>query len=75
VLSVLPVDLSETALRPQVPLIRSGDVVTTFDVQHARDRCEDRRARLRSRDRRPDPAASAAIPTTWIGIEIEEELS
>lgn len=75
VLSVLPVDIAETSLSPQVPLIRSGKVVTTFDVQHARERCEDRRARLRPESRRPHPAATAAIPTNWLGIEIEEELS
>lgn len=73
VLSVLPVDISETSLMPQVPLIRGGEVVTTFDVQHARDRCADRRARLRPDHRRPDPSASAAIPTRWIGIEVEDD--
>lgn len=75
VLSVLPVDIAETSLSPQVPLIRGGRVVTTFDVQHARERCEDRRSRLRPQFRRPDPEATAAIPTTWTGIEVEDELS
>lgn len=72
VLSVLPVDISETALQPQLPVMREGNVVTTFDVQHARDRCADRRSRLRPEFRRPEPHNTPAIPTTWIGIELEE---
>lgn len=75
VLSVLPIDLTETALSPQVPLIRAGEIVTTFDLQHARERCDDRRARLRPLHRRPAPDARVAIPTNWIGIEVEEDLS
>ena len=71
VLSVLPVDISETSLQPQVPLIRQGRVVTTFDVGQARHRCLDRRKRLRDEHRRTDPHNSPAIPTTWIGIELD----
>lgn len=75
VLSVLPVDLSETAHRPQVPLIRSGRVVTSFEVDHARDRCLDRRNRLRPECRRVDATTAVAIPTNWVGIEVDDELS
>ncbi len=74
VLSVLPIDLSETAHRPQVPLIRSGRVVTSFELQHARDRCLDRRNRLRPEFRRVNVDNTPAVPTTWIGIELDEEL-
>jgi len=63
VLSVLPVDLPETAMRPQVPLIRAGHVVTSFDLQHARERCDDRLGHLRPSFRRPDPHSTAAIPS------------
>jgi len=73
VLSVLPVDLSETAHRPQVPLIRSGSVVTTFELQHARDRCTDRRSHLRPEHRRVD-SETPAIPTNWVGIEVDPEM-
>ncbi len=73
VLSVLPLDIIETALSPQQPLIRSGEVVANFDVGHARDRCIDRRRRLRSEDRTVDPAHAPAVPTTWIGIELDQE--
>lgn len=72
VLSVLPVDLSETTHRPQVPLIRNGRVVASFELDHARDRCTDRRNRLRP-EHRLVTVEAAAIPTTWIGIELEEE--
>lgn len=75
VLSVLPVDISETSLQPQVPLMRSGQVVTTLDVTQARERCRDRRNRLRDESRGADPQTTPAIPTTWIGIELDEELS
>lgn len=73
VLSVLPVDLSEVAHWPQVPLIRSGRVVTSFELQHARDRCTNRRNRLRPEHRRVDSENSPAIPTTWIGIELDPD--
>jgi len=73
VLSVLPVDISETSLQPQKPLIRGGEVVANFDVAQARDRCVDRRNRLRPEDRTTHPASSPSIPTTWIGIEVEGE--
>lgn len=72
VLSVLPVDIAETALRPQQPLIRAGEIVTSFDVVAARNRCADRRNRIRPENRRPHAERSPAIPTTWIGIELEE---
>ena len=75
VLSVLPVDLSETAYRPQVPLIRSGQVEASFELQHARDRCLDRRNRLRPEFRQINPDNTAAVPTTWVGIELDEEMS
>lgn len=73
VLSVLPVDISETSLQPQLPLIRGGHLVTTFDVSHARDRCLDRRNRLRHEHRGTNPEDTPAIPTTWLGVELEEE--
>ena len=72
VLSVLPVDLSETAHRPQVPLIRAGKVVASFELDHARNRCTDRRDRLRPEHRRVQ-VEGPAVPTTWVGIELEEE--
>jgi len=75
VLAVLPVDLSETAHRPQVPLIRQGRVVASFELKHARDRCFDRRSRLRPEHRRVNSETKAAIPTTWIGIELDEDLA
>jgi len=73
-LSVLPVDLSETQHHPQVPLIRRGRVVASFELQHARDRCLDRRNRLRPEHRRVDSDCKPAIPTKWIGIEIDKDL-
>lgn len=73
VLSVLPVDISETSLQPQIPLIRSGRVVANLDVTQARDRCVDRRNRLRPEDRTTHPSSTPAVPTTWIGIEVEGE--
>jgi len=72
VLSVLPVDLSETAHRPQVPLIRSGGVVASFELDHAQSRCADRRNRLRPEHRHVH-VEGPAVPTTWVGIELEEE--
>lgn len=74
VLSVLPLDISETALRPQVPLIRDGAVVTTFELAHARDRCLDRRNRLRPESRQVDSTTTPAVPTEWLGIELDEEM-
>lgn len=71
VLSVLPVDVSELAHWPQVPLIRSGRVVASFELQHARDRCTDRRSRLRPEWRTVEPALSPCIPTEWVGIEFD----
>jgi len=73
VLAVLPVDLSETAHRPQVPLIRDGKVVASFELQHARDRCFDRRNRLHPEHRQVNNTTGPAIPTTWVGIELDEE--
>ncbi len=73
VLSVLPLDIVETALQPQQPLIRSGAVVASLDVEHARERCIDRRARLRAEALGAHPVTTPAIPTTWIGIELDKE--
>jgi len=75
VLSVLPVDVSELAHWPQVPLIRSGRVVASFEVHHARDRCIDRRNRLRPESRVVAAEKTPGIPTTWVGIEFDEELN
>lgn len=73
VLSVLPVDIAPTSLQPQVPLIRQGGVATGFDVTHARERCRERRRRIRPEFRRPEAHETAAVATTWVGIELEEE--
>ena len=70
VLSVLAVDVPESSLRPQAPLVRAGEVVADVtDVNEARDRCAERRGRLRVEDRTPWPATTPAVPTIWEGVE------
>lgn len=69
VLSVLPVDIPEDSWDPQVPLFQAGRPVFDDDAMTARDRCTERRARLRPEDRTPHPTRTPAIPTCWQGVE------
>ena len=70
VLSVLPVDVPENSMRPQVPLLRDGEVVANLtDVGEARARCAERRERLLDEDRTPWPVTTPAVPTIWEGVE------
>ena len=70
VLSVLPVDVPENSMCPQVPLLRDGEVVADLtDVSEARARCAERRARLVDEDRTPWPVTTPAVPTIWEGVE------
>ena len=70
VLSVLPVELPDDSMSPQVPLVRDGEVVADLtDPGEARARCFERRSHLRPEDRTPWPATTPAIPTVWEGVE------
>jgi nicotinate phosphoribosyltransferase len=70
VLSVLPVELPDDSMAPQVPLILDGEVVADLtDPGEARARCFERRSRLRPEDRTPFPVHAPAIPTVWEGVE------
>ena len=70
VLSVLPIELPDGAMTPQVPLVLDGEVVVDLtDPGEARVRCFERRSHLRSEDRTPWPATTPAIPTLWEGVE------
>lgn len=70
VLSVLPVELSDDTMNPQVPLVRDGAVVIEpGGPEEARARCAERRDRLRDADRTPWPTRAPAIPTIWQGVE------
>ncbi len=70
VLSVLPVEVPENSMCPQVPLLRDGEVVANFtDVSEARARCAERRERLLDEDRTPWPVTTPAVPTIWEGVE------
>ncbi len=70
VLSVLPVELPDDCMSPQVALIRDGEsVVDLTDPGVSRSRCAERRARLDPADRTPWPAHTPAIPTIWEGVE------
>ena len=69
-LSVLPVELSDDSMSPQVPLVLDGQVVADLtDPGEARARCFERRSHLRPADRTPWPAHTPAIPTVWEGVE------
>ena len=70
VLSVLPVELSNDTMAPQVALVCNGEIVVnlTTPVQ-ARARCAERRGHLDPSDRTPWPTHSPAIPTVWEGVE------
>ena len=70
VLSVLPVELPDDSMNPQVPLILDGVAVAEVKGPgEARARCAERRSRLRDEDRTPWPATTPAIPTIWQGVE------
>ncbi|MEZ5166047.1 MAG: PHB depolymerase family esterase [Acidimicrobiales bacterium] len=70
VLSVLPVELPDDSMSPQVPLVLDGQVVADLtDPREARARCFERRSHLRPEDRTPWPATTPAIPTVWEGVE------
>ena len=70
VLSVLPVEVPENSMCPQVPLLRDGEVVADLtDVGEARARCAERRERLLDEDRTPWPVTTPAVPTIWEGVE------
>ncbi len=70
VLSVLPVELPDDSMAPQVALMRDGEIVVDLtDPSEARARCAERRSRLRAIDRTPWPAHAPAIPTIWEGVE------
>ncbi len=70
VLSVLPVELPDDCMSPQVALICDGvPAVDLTDPGESRRRCAERRARLEPADRTPWPAHTPAIPTVWEGVE------
>ena len=70
ILSVLPVELHDDTMNPQVPLVRDGQIVADLtNPTEARQRCNERRSRLRDADRTPWPTHSPAIPTIWEGVE------
>ena len=70
VLSVLPVELEDDTLNPQVPLVRDGEIVADLtNPAEAKARCAERRSRLKDEARTPWPTLSPAIPTVWEGVE------
>ncbi len=70
VLSVLPVEVPQSSMCPQIPIFRDGEVVMQrSDVAASRARCLLRRERLQPQDRTPWPQNSPAVPTIWQGIE------
>lgn len=70
VLSVLPVELSDDSMNPQVPLLRDGEIVAeAADPAESKARCAERRSRLRNSDRTPWPERAPAVPTVWEGVE------
>ena len=69
-LSVLPVELKDDTMNPQVPLVRDGEIVADLtNPAEAQARCAERRSRLHDADRTPWPTHSPAIPTVWEGVE------
>ena len=69
-LSVLPVELKDDTMNPQVPLVRDGEIVADLtNPAEAQARCAERRSRLQDADRTPWPTHSPAIPTVWEGVE------
>jgi nicotinate phosphoribosyltransferase len=70
VLSVLPVELEDDTMNPQVPFVRDGEIVADLtNPAEAQARCAERRSRLQDADRTPWPTHSPAIPTVWEGVE------
>jgi nicotinate phosphoribosyltransferase len=70
VLSVLPVELPDDSMAPQVELVRDGEIVADLtSPAEARARCGERRSRLHDIDRTPWPSHAPAIPTIWEGVE------
>ena len=70
VLSVLPVELEDDTMNPQVPLVRDGEIVADLtNPAEAQARCAERRSRLQDADRTPWPTHSPAIPTVWESVE------
>ncbi|MEO0495650.1 MAG: hypothetical protein AAF081_19760, partial [Actinomycetota bacterium] len=70
VLSVLPYELEDDTMNPQVPLVRDGEIVADLtNPAEAQARCAERRSRLQHADRTPWPTHSPAIPTVWEGVE------
>lgn len=70
VLSVLPVELEDDTMNPQVPLVRDGEIIADLtNPAEAQARCAERRSRLQDADRTPWPTHSPAIPTVWEGVE------
>ncbi|MDG1411334.1 MAG: nicotinate phosphoribosyltransferase [Acidimicrobiales bacterium] len=70
VLSVLPVELPDDSMAPQVALVRDGEIVADLtSPAEARARCGERRSRLHDIDRTPWPSHAPAIPTIWEGVE------
>ena len=70
VLSVLPVEVPDDSLSPQVALIRDGEVVADLTgPAEARARCLERRSHLRPEERTPWPVVTPAVPTVWEGVE------
>ncbi len=70
VLSVLPVELPDDSMSPQVALVRDGEIVADLTKPaEARARCAERRSRLDDLDRTPWPSHAPAIPTIWEGVE------
>ena len=70
ILSVLPVELSDDTMAPQVALVRDGEIVADLtNPAEARARCAERRGRIHDLDRTPWPSHAPAIPTIWEGVE------
>ena len=70
VLSVLPIELPDDSMAPQVALVRDGEIVADLtNPAEARARCAERRSRLDDLDRTPWPSHAPAIPTIWEGVE------
>jgi len=55
---------------PHRALMVGGEPVFCDNTAAARERCADRRTRLRPEDRRPHPLSAPAVPTEWAGLEI-----
>ena len=70
ILSVLPIELPDDSMAPQVALVRDGEIVADLtNPAEARARCAERRSRLDDLARTPWPSHAPAIPTIWEGVE------